>query len=69
MEIEISKRAGRPYRCSITGELLHMIHAQVKDNPKIWGTGKTEYDAVGSLIVNNPNEFGLKIKDIGVSQR
>ena len=46
-----------------------MLHAQLKDNPKVWGTGKTDYDAIGNLIVNNPSEFGLLIKDIGMMQR
>lgn len=69
MEIELSKRAKRTYLCPVTGELKHMLHAQLKDNPKVWGTGKTDYDAIGNLIVNNPSEFGLLIKDIGMMQR
>lgn len=36
-------------------------HAQIKDKPGIWGRGASVDEAVGSVIRNHPELFGIKI--------
>jgi hypothetical protein len=43
--------------------------AQVKDQPNRWGAGTSREDAIGALIRNNPEFFGVQITDVGKQAR
>lgn len=33
------------------------IHVCLKDNPAIWGCGKSQYEAIGSMVAAHPEWF------------
>jgi hypothetical protein len=37
------------------------FHAQIGDEPRIWGYGKNLYEAIGSVISNHPEYSGIEI--------
>ena len=37
-------------------------HAQIKNRSEIWGCGKSSYEAIGNLVSNHPEKFGIDIR-------
>lgn len=51
------------------GNRIKKYHSQVKDNPGLWSCGKSEDEAVGSLIRSNKDYFGISVNYLGVLPR
>lgn len=65
---------GRKSRPKITIEVCERLmdspnyHAQLKAG-KVWGCGKSKAEAIGDLIIHNPELFGVVVTDLGKQPR
>jgi hypothetical protein len=41
------------------------FQAQLQRHPQIWSRGDTAYEAIGQLIADNQEHFGVSIVDVG----
>jgi hypothetical protein len=64
IEIEICERLA-DYWIDESGNKNPKYHAQIKDQPGMWGCGRCPQDALGSLIRNHPALFGISIRQLG----
>lgn len=40
------------------------VHAAIADHPGLWGCGKTQYEAVGNLVMAHRELFGIEGFDV-----
>ena len=58
----------------IDGEFMGMVqapkyHAQIQGRPGFWACGDSRAEAIGNLIRNCPEVFGMSITDLGTLSR
>lgn len=64
IEIEVCERLNDSW-IDKDGNRQPKYHAQLKDHPGMWGCGRSPQSAIGSLIMNDPERFGLKLTELG----
>lgn len=69
IEVEICQRLGDWGFDYTTQKTTPKYHAQIKSAGGFWGCGNSMDEAVGSLIRNHPEKFGLTFTWLGKQHR